>query len=112
MSYPCRLHAHARHIAVAQIRALADLAQGQRHKTDGDQCADISVEPAISVEQPHSNDEHFQEFHPAFPFFWAGWIRAAVLDTPSRTPRLVTGQSSTDSKVLSSGGSPVTLGAS
>jgi len=45
-------------------------------------------------------------FHPAFPFLWAGWIRAAVLVAPSRTPRLTMESPSHGSRTLSSGGSP------
>ena len=107
MSYPRCLHAHASHIAVAQIHAFADLAQVQRHKAEGAQRADIGVEPAISVEQPHSDDEQFQEFHPAVPFSWGGMDACGGAGyTAARPAVCLLGSTSEDSRQRSSGGSP------
>lgn len=59
-----------------------------RQHHNGGEGRQIRVKPAIVVDQPQHHGQLFQDFHPAFSCL-AGWNRAAVLPTPSRTPRLL-----------------------
>ena len=90
MSYSRRLHAQVSHMEVAQRNALS---QGFAY--------------IISRMSRSSGGNSIPLFHSV-----AGWDRAAVLPTPSRTSQFLMEQGSDDSFGHSSGSSPAALEAS